>query len=190
MLGENNKMHRAELEKVCKNFTSSKRELEGLKKNYIPAVRLCQEFEVEKTIFSAGKRSLITDADSWKDRVNILISKFHKIDPKEYSKVLENGYNMKKGSATLVASKQKDIKDNNRLKSTISQLISEISKQNNEINVTKNSLEKILKENETLMKRSTESQEKAAVEAKSKISKGWLGNLMNIIREKKNVLQT
>ena len=119
------------------------------------------------------------------------------IDPEEHSKALENVDNMKKECATLVASKQKEVKDNNRLKSTISQLKSEISEQNNEINVTKKSLEKTLKDKETLMKRSTESQEalsktieeikseKAAVEAESKSSKGRLGNLMNLLRENK-----
>ena len=54
-----------------------------------------------------------------------------------HSEALENVDNMKKECATLVVSKQKEVENNNRLKSTISHLNSEISKQNNEINATK-----------------------------------------------------
>ena len=50
---------------------------------------------------------------------------------------MENVDNMLKECATLVALKQKEVEDNNCLKSTISHLNSEISKQNNEINATK-----------------------------------------------------
>ena len=50
---------------------------------------------------------------------------------------MENVDNMLKECATLVVSKQKEVEDNNPLKSTIYHLNSEISKQNNEINATK-----------------------------------------------------
>ena len=71
---------------------------------------------------------------------------------------MENVYSMKKEWATLVASKQKEVKDHNRLKCTISQLKSKIFKKNNEINATANSAEKILKDKEKFMNRVTESQ--------------------------------
>ena len=61
---------------------------------------------------------------------------------------------MKKKECTIfVASKQKKVKDNNRLKITIFQLKSEIFKQNNKTNTTKEYLKRTLKDKGTLMKK-------------------------------------
>ena len=74
-------------------------------------------------------------------------------DSEEHSKALEIFDNMKKECTILVPSKQKEVKDNNRLKSTIFQLKSEIFKQNNKTNTTKEYLKRTLKDTGTLMKK-------------------------------------
>ena len=129
ILQESNRLLRDEGKKLQEHVTSTKAELEQQKLSIAPLEQKEKDFSVEKAVLVAERSSLQRELESWKQRVQSLVSKFNQIDPEDYNRVLKQAESLQHETNELKIQKEVAEKEGTSAKSMVSKLNKDLAQQ-------------------------------------------------------------
>jgi nucleoprotein TPR len=184
LLRESNTLLRVETEKTSQSLEETKKEVDEVRATLEPVSDKCRSLEVDKAALDAEKASLVREVDAWKDRVQGLLKKFNQvsfqlqlkesppqsslmiyrltffffnfqIDPEEHANALKKVEESEKQCVALQKDKAKAEKDIANVKTLVTRLNKEMSKQKSLAEASKAALAKAKAEKEALIKSTT-----------------------------------
>mmetsp|Transcript_59757 Transcript_59757/g.177074 ORF Transcript_59757/g.177074 Transcript_59757/m.177074 type:complete len:2177 (-) Transcript_59757:51-6581(-) len=142
LLRESNSLLREEAGKTERLLEATRKELGELKMSSEPAEARCRDLVADKAALEAEKASLVREVDSWKSRVQSLVSKFNQIDPEEHTQALARADSLSRKCESLKILKEKADKECIATKALLVRLNKEITVHKLQLDSAKSSLAK------------------------------------------------
>ena len=149
LLQESNRLLRSEGKKLQESLASTLAELDEQLKLAAPFEQKQMEFSVEKAALVAEKCSLQRELESWKERVQSLVSKFNQIDPEEHNRIVKHAQILESEVKDLKAQKEATEKEGTNAKAIVSKLNKELAQQKAFVQKQQSLLKKMQTDKET-----------------------------------------
>lgn len=149
ILQESNRLLRDEGKKLHENLASTKAELDAQKLAFVPLEQQERDFSVQKAVLVAERSSLQRELESWKQRVQSLVSKFNQIDPEDYSRVLKQVESLQNENNEIKIQKEVAEKEGTNSKSMVSKLNKDLAQQKALVQKQQSLLKKMQTDKET-----------------------------------------
>jgi nucleoprotein TPR len=149
LLQESNRLLRSEGKKLQESLESALVQLDEQRQLVAPLKQKHNELSVEKVALVAEKCSLQRELESWKQRVQSLVSKFNQIDPEEHNRVLKQAETLGREINDLKAQKEVAEKEGTNAKAIVSKLNKELAQQKALVQRQQSLLKKIQSDKES-----------------------------------------
>ena len=129
LLQESNRLLRDEGKKLQKSVASIQAQLADEKTSVAPLEKKHKDLSVENAALVAERKSLQRELESWKNRVQSLVSKFNQIDPEEHSRVVKQVETLQKQCSDVKTQKDSAEKEGANAKAVVSKLNKDLAQQ-------------------------------------------------------------
>lgn len=152
VLTDSNKLMREEKDRLQKEIAELQNDIAKSKESSKPAEAMIRELQSQVAGLSAERDGLKRDLDTWKDRVQNLVSKFNQIDPEEHSRLKEKIREMEAEKESLNAWKKTTEEESLRIRNIAKNLNQKAREQKSLIDEKTKEVEKLKAENEKFSK--------------------------------------